>query len=377
MASAMHTLRLTAQRSTYRIAPRSRHCLLQPPLAFPFSTSTRRNASDAPAPYSFRESLDSSSRAFYDSLSPEDRIRYEQDAIKLDEYMTSPAVEARLNAEVSDAAYDVFRQTPREKARPDAYERFKPGLMAMGEINERDSGEDEVFDGDDMSSIAHGELEQHRELRAYARIAAWEMPLLSKLAKPFEPPTTTPLRFRYTDYFGETHPARLKIVCEFSPMDLPLTPAQRLTLIKLVGVRYDPQRDLVRMSCEMFETQAQNKRYLGDLVDTLMKEAREGEGFEDVGVDFRHVKWKDRKEFPEAWKLSGGKRKALEERREERERNERERVARGQIVDGVGVIDAAMRAVRVEERVEIPMGKKLLGGKERAGGGKGRQRVGR
>ena len=160
-------------------------------------------------------------------------------------------------------------------------------------------------------------------------------------------------------------------------MDLPLTPAQRLTLIKLVGVRYDPQRDLVRMSCEMFETQAQNKRYLGDLVDTLMKEAREGEGFEDVGVDFRHVKWKDRKEFPEAWKLSGGKRKALEERREERERNERERVARGQIVDGVGVIDAAMRAVRVEERVEIPMGKKLLGGKERAGGGKGRQRVGR
>ena len=95
--------------------------------------------------------------------------------------MTSPAVEARLNAEVSDAAYDVFRQTPREKARPDAYERFKPGLMAMGEINERDSGEDEVFDGDDMSSIAHGELEQHRELRAYARIAAWEMPLLSSM----------------------------------------------------------------------------------------------------------------------------------------------------------------------------------------------------
>ncbi|MCJ1322223.1 37S ribosomal protein S24, mitochondrial [Xylographa vitiligo] len=375
MASTMHTLWLTVQRSTYRIAPQSGRYLLQPTLAFPFSTTTRCKAPDAPAPYSFRESLDSSTRAFYDSLSPEDRISYEQDAIKLDEYMTSPAVEARLNAEVSEAAYDVFRQTPRERPLPDDDEKFKPGLMAMGEINEMDSGDDEVFDGDDMSSIAHGELEQHRELRAYARIAAWEMPLLSKLAKPFEPPTTTPLRFRYTDYFGETHPARLKIVCEFSPMDLPLTPAQRLTLIKLVGVRYDPQRDLVRMSCEMFETQAQNKRYLGDLVDTLIKEAKEGEGFEDVGVDFRHVKWKDRKEFPEGWKLSGGKRKALEERREERERKERERVATGQVVHGVSVIEAAMRAARVEERVELPVRKTLPARMERTVGGKGRQKA--
>ena len=153
-------------------------------------------------------------------------------------------------------------------------------------------------------------------------------------------------------------------------MDLPLTPAQRLTLIKLVGVRYDPQRDLVRMSCEMFETQAQNKRYLGDLVDTLMREAREGEGFEDIGVDFRHVKWKDRKEFPEGWKLSGGKRKALEERRQERQRIESERVVRGEIVDGVEVIEAAMRAATVEETVEVPVAKGVAGGK-------GRQKVGR
>ncbi|MCJ1282745.1 37S ribosomal protein S24, mitochondrial [Xylographa opegraphella] len=375
MASTMHTLRLTAQRSTCRITPRSRNRLFQPALTCPFSTTTRRNAPDSPAPYSFRDSLDSSNRAFYDSLSPEDRIQYEQDAIKLDEYMTSPAVEARLNAEVSEAAYEVLSRTPRERPFPGSNERFKSGLMAMGEINEMDSGEDEVFEGDDMSSIAHGELEQHRELRAYARIAAWEMPLLSKLAKPFEPPTTTPLRFRYTDYFGETHPARFKIVCEFSPMDLPLTPAQRLTLIKLVGVRYDPQRDLVRMSCEMFETQAQNKRYLGDLVDTLIKEAKEGEAFEDVPVDFRHVKWQDRKEFPEGWKLSGGKREALEERRRERERKEQERVARGQIVDGVRVIEAAMKAARAEERVEIPIGKRLLGGKEKGPMAKGRQRL--
>lgn len=92
--------------------------------------------------------------------------------------MTSPDVEARLNAEVSQAAYDAVQSAPRELPYV-ADEMFKPGLMAMGEDDEVDSGEDEVFEGDDMSSLAHGELEQHRELREYARIAAWEMPLLS------------------------------------------------------------------------------------------------------------------------------------------------------------------------------------------------------
>jgi small subunit ribosomal protein S35 len=74
---------------------------------------------------------------------------------------------------------------------------------------------------------------------------------------------------------GEHHPAEKKVVLEFSPADMPnLTPIQRDKLKKLVGVRYNPEADIVRMSCEMYETQAQNKRYLGDLVDTLLKEAR-------------------------------------------------------------------------------------------------------
>lgn len=39
-------------------------------------------------------------------------------------------------------------------------------------------GEDE-FEEDDILSMAHGKLEEHRELREYARLAIWEMPLLS------------------------------------------------------------------------------------------------------------------------------------------------------------------------------------------------------
>lgn len=73
---------------------------------------------------------------------------------------------------------------------------------------------------------------------------------------------------------GEKHPAESKVVCEFATIDLGLTLIERLKLIKLAGVRYNPDTDIVRMSCEMFEHQAQNKRYLSDLVDTLMVEAK-------------------------------------------------------------------------------------------------------
>lgn len=96
------------------------------------------------------------------------------------------------------------------------------------------------------------------------------------MAKTFEPPTKDmPLRFRYTSYLGEQHPAEKKVVVEFSPADMPnLTDVQREKLKKLAGPRYNPDKDIVKMSCDSFETQAQNKRYLGDLVDSLLHESK-------------------------------------------------------------------------------------------------------
>jgi len=37
------------------------------------------------------------------------------------------------------------------------------------------------WNNDDVSSIAHGEIEQHREFRHYARLAMWEMPKLARM----------------------------------------------------------------------------------------------------------------------------------------------------------------------------------------------------
>lgn len=39
--------------------------------------------------------------------------------------------------------------------------------------------DEEPFDEDDMTAMAHGKLDQVKEMRHYARLAVWEMPLLS------------------------------------------------------------------------------------------------------------------------------------------------------------------------------------------------------
>ena len=73
---------------------------------------------------------------------------------------------------------------------------------------------------------------------------------------------------------GEKHPAESKVVMEFTTLDLGLSPVSERKLIKLCGPRYNPEKYVVRIACEMFETQAQNKRYLSDLLDKLLTEAK-------------------------------------------------------------------------------------------------------
>ena len=73
---------------------------------------------------------------------------------------------------------------------------------------------------------------------------------------------------------GEDHPAESKVVVEFAVAKLGLTIPEIHKFIKLAGPRYDPQTKQVKMSCEMFDHQAQNKRYLSDLIDKLMAEAK-------------------------------------------------------------------------------------------------------
>ena len=74
---------------------------------------------------------------------------------------------------------------------------------------------------------------------------------------------------------GEQHPAEKKVVLEFSINDVPgLAEVEAGKLVKLVGSRFNPETEIIKMSCESFDTQAQNKRYLGDLVEDLIRESK-------------------------------------------------------------------------------------------------------
>ena len=103
---------------------------------------------------------------------------------------------------------------------------------------------------------------------------------------------------------GEHHPAAKKVVVQFAPDDLGLTRTQTNKLKKLVGARYNPEKEIIKMSSEGFEHAAQNKRYLLNLIDDLLKEAKDPQDtFEDVPLDLRHFKSKKaaKPTFPKKW----------------------------------------------------------------------------
>jgi small subunit ribosomal protein S35 len=97
------------------------------------------------------------------------------------------------------------------------------------------------------------------------------------------------------------------------------------------------------MSCEKFDTQAQNKRFLGETIQSLITAAQDStDTFEDVPFDFRHHKPKKRFEFPKEWVLTKERKEYLEGKRAEAARLQDERAGNGGLVDGKTVIDTSL-----------------------------------
>lgn len=233
----------------------------------------------------------------------------------------------------------------------------QPGVKyTMTEEPDKDLGK---YKPEDLSSLAHRELEQHRELREMVRLAAWEMPFLSALSKKFEPPQKDHvLRWRYTTYMGEAHPASRKVVVTFDPFKLSEASEKQIQkLLKLAGPRYNPTKQQIKLSCESFETPAQNKRYLADTVSNLIAEAKDpnADTFEDVPLDLRHHKPRVRHHFPKEWVMSNERRMQLEGRRREVEREEARRIEGDGIADGVRAIEAARETEASVEKEEEPV----------------------
>lgn len=83
------------------------------------------------------------------------------------------------------ALENVARDVPQRGQRmPSRTMKPKQTFMNIGDPDPWEYEDTLQDDDDDINALAHGELEQHREIRHYARLAAWEMPLLSSRSFP-------------------------------------------------------------------------------------------------------------------------------------------------------------------------------------------------
>lgn len=150
---------------------------------------------------------------------------------------------------------------------------------------------------------------------------------------------------------GEAHPAERKVVVQFAPDDLKLTPVQTSKLKKLAGPRYNPETEFVKMSCESYEHQAQNKAYLQNLVSDLIAAAKDpADTFEDVPLDLRHHRVKPKPRFPREWRMTEQRRLELEAQRKTAALADLQREEQGLLVDGQKVIDGFLMQRLVEDQ---------------------------
>lgn len=174
---------------------------------------------------------------------------------------------------------------------------------------------------------------------------------------------------------GESHPAEKKVVVQFAPDDLKLAPVQTEKLKKLAGPRYNPETELVKISCESFEHPAQNKQYLVNLVNDLIAAAKDPKDtFADVPLDLRHHKIEPKPRFPKEWRLTEDRRRELAEYRQRAAIADVKRAEEGLLVDGQKLIDSFLIQKLAEEQEKEKVAELAAVPRAKAAGGATRAR---
>lgn len=136
-----------------------------------------------PVPEYSPDLLSKSDRSMYDLLSPEERAEFDAEnrraVADFNDLEKRAAVFAELEKSVNqiDKEHDIRFEDVRDKSR---------GFWAEDESDELalvEDGDEEIND-DEITSTAHAQMELQRELREYARITAWDMPMLSSMINP-------------------------------------------------------------------------------------------------------------------------------------------------------------------------------------------------
>ena len=143
--------------------------------------------------------LDPQTRADYDQLSDAGRAEFmdEINSNRRELHDPNSDINKELMREMNDIARDIERKDPMS---------FPSGRVTGRDVgywaDEEDDedaqfeDDDDVFNDDDIATPAHADLELQREIREYARISAWDLPLLS--SKLFPKRSTTPRKHTYT-----------------------------------------------------------------------------------------------------------------------------------------------------------------------------------
>lgn len=118
----------------------------------------------------------------YNMMSPEDRVAFDADKAQRVADFNDPEKRAAAFAEIEKRYAQVEKEEDMRFEDPNLRQ---PGFWGEDddELGQVEEGDDEMAD-DEITSTAHAELELHREMREYARITAWDMPMLSSKVDP-------------------------------------------------------------------------------------------------------------------------------------------------------------------------------------------------
>lgn len=150
----------------------------------------------------------------------------------------------------------------------------------------------EPYGFDEYPTGAQDIVRDFRDLMAFNRKAAFELPQLAQFRKEYKPTSRTeaPVTYKYTRFIGESHPGERKVVLQLKLADLQLSAPAQHKFKLLAGSRYDHKTDIFLMSSDRYLEPAQNASFLSDVLDDLVKESNnKPEEYADMPLDKRHT----------------------------------------------------------------------------------------
>lgn len=122
-------------------------------------------------------------RADFEQLSKDEQVAELARINAVQEALDNGELDGEIDADVAEIA-----RTIDQEAEPLRFVDYRArgqevGFWADDEDDEfgQVEDDDDDFNEEDITSVAHSELEVHREMREYARIVAWDMPLLKSM----------------------------------------------------------------------------------------------------------------------------------------------------------------------------------------------------